>query len=330
VNTQFTFIDVGVNVEIMPRVHEDGEVSLHVDVEISKVDNTINLGGIDQPVIGQRKVTEDIRLKGGEVNLIGGLVQVQQTKSVTGVPGLSSIPILRRLFTSEDIENSTTELVIALIPHVMRRMDVNRENLRTIAVGNATTVKLNYGPEKATGTPTVAAPAPAAGAPAAAAPAATAPTPPATAPAPPPAPASVQPSPSARFLPAQLDATVGNTVTTTVMLDHVKDLFSAPMHIKFDPKLLRLNDVAQGNLLSSDGQQVVFTKNVLNDSGEATVTLNRMPGASGVSGAGTAVTLTFQAVARGAATVSVPQFAPRDSKGQTLLTASPVLTINIK
>jgi hypothetical protein len=115
-----------------------------------------------------------------------------------------------------------------------------------------------------------------------------------------------------------------------LIVDGAADLFSAPMRIKFDPKILRLNDVAPGNLLSRDGKQVAFAKNILNDSGDASVNLNRMPGDPGISGAGVTATLTFQAVGRGNATVSVLEFAPRDSKGQPLLTASPTVTINVK
>src|SRR5262249_50886693 len=102
VNTQFTYIDVGVNVDLTPRVHENGEVSMHAEVEISNVSGTVNLGGIDQPIIGQRKVIHDIRMRDGEVSLLGGLVNQQDTKTKTGVPGLASLPVLGRLFSGEE------------------------------------------------------------------------------------------------------------------------------------------------------------------------------------------------------------------------------------
>ena len=57
--------------------------------------------------------------------------------------------------------------------------------------------------------------------------------------------------------------------------------FSAPLQIKYDPKVLKLNDVVQGNLMASDGQQATFTKNIQNDTGEADITLNRIPGTAG-------------------------------------------------
>ena len=75
VNTQFTYIDVGVNVEITPRVHDNGDVSMHVDLDISSVTGHVNLGGIDQPIIGQRKISHDIRMHEGAVQLLGGLTK---------------------------------------------------------------------------------------------------------------------------------------------------------------------------------------------------------------------------------------------------------------
>src|ERR1039457_4119875 len=145
VNTQFTFIDVGVNVEITPRVHENGDVSLHVDLDISSVTGHVNLGGIDQPIIGQRKVSHDIRMPDGAVQLLAGLTKYQDTKTKTGIPGLGSIPVLGRLFSSESVDRERQELMIALIPHVVRRPEYTAENLRGIAVGNQQSVHLNYG-----------------------------------------------------------------------------------------------------------------------------------------------------------------------------------------
>jgi len=186
VNTQFQYIDTGVNVEITPRVHDNGDVSIHVDLNINSVSSYVNLGGISQPVISQKKISHDIRMREGEVGLLGGLINVQETKTVTGIPGLSSIPLLRRLFSGESSEHDRSELMIVLIPHVIRRPDITPENLRAIAVGNFTTVKVNYAPKRAE--PAAAAPpvtAPPVAAPPATAPPATAPpatAPPATAP----------------------------------------------------------------------------------------------------------------------------------------------------
>ena len=130
VNTQFTYIDVGVNVELTPRVHDNGDVSMHIDLDISSVTGHVNLGGIDQPIIGQRKISHDIRMPEGAIQLLGGLTSYSDTKTKTGIPGLASLPILGRLFTGESVDRQRQELMIALIPHIVRRPDFTAENLR--------------------------------------------------------------------------------------------------------------------------------------------------------------------------------------------------------
>jgi general secretion pathway protein D len=144
VNTQFTYIDTGVNVDLLARVHDNGDVSLEVDLDINSVNGHVNLGGIDQPIIGQRKVSHKVRMREGEVNLLGGLTKYQDSKSKTGIPGLASIPLLGRLFSGESIDRERSELMIALIPHVVRRPEFTEENLRGIAVGNQASIHLNY------------------------------------------------------------------------------------------------------------------------------------------------------------------------------------------
>ena len=147
VNTQFQYIDTGVNVEMTPRVHDNGDVTIHVDLNINSVSSYVNLGGINQPVISQKKISHDIRMREGEVGLLGGLINEQEDKTVTGIPGLSSIPFLKNLFTGNSTDRSRSELMIVLIPHVIRRPEITPENLRAIAVGNFTTVKVNYAPK---------------------------------------------------------------------------------------------------------------------------------------------------------------------------------------
>src|SRR5271163_3281193 len=99
VNTQFQYIDVGVNVDITPRVHPNHEVSLKVSIEVSSVTGQSNIGGIQQPIISQRKIDHEIRLKEGEASILGGLVEKTDTKSINGWPGLSHVPLLRYLFS---------------------------------------------------------------------------------------------------------------------------------------------------------------------------------------------------------------------------------------
>jgi general secretion pathway protein D len=361
VNTQFAFLDTGVNITITPKIHGADEVSLHVEMDISNVTTFVPLGGINEPEVAQTKVLNDVRLKQGEVNLMGGLMQVEEDKSVSGVPGLGNIPILRRLFTSETVTKKQSELVIVLIPHIVRAPEIDDTNTKVIASGSETNVRLNYSapkpveapPQPQAAQPSAAQPAPVpvpvpvpgapapevvpaipgVNAPPVTGPGATHAQPPATAPPAPSAkPETQRPSAPAtvKFVPSQLSAPLNGAVTVSLMVDNANDLASAPLVVHFDPKILRLNDVLRGNLLASDGQQLAFSKSVLNDTGEATVNLSRSPGTGGVSGSGSIVTLVFQAVGRGDTVVTIPKLTLRNSQSQPILTATPQFAVSVK
>ncbi len=80
-STQFNYADVGVNIDMTPQVHSTDEVTLHIEVTVSSVQQYINIGGISQPVIQQSANVADIRLREGEVNILGGLSQSQDTSA---------------------------------------------------------------------------------------------------------------------------------------------------------------------------------------------------------------------------------------------------------
>jgi general secretion pathway protein D len=143
-NTQFSFQDVGVTLEVQPQIHENSEVSLHLDITVSQVIDRINVGGVSEPEIGENKITNDIRLREGEVSLIGGIVQNTNSKSLSGLPGLSHVPLLGRLFSNEDTERNKTELVIALSPHIVRNPDITASDLRGVSTGTANQIKVTY------------------------------------------------------------------------------------------------------------------------------------------------------------------------------------------
>ena len=157
VNTQFQYIDVGVNIDITPTVHLDGEITLKLMLEISAVTASSNIGGISQPVIGQRKIDHEIRLRDGEANLLGGILEEQDIRSLSGIPGLAQIPFFKYLFGSTDSKRTDNEIVFILVPHIIRGPELSALNMRAIDVGmGAGGVTLRTGPAQPT------APAPAA------------------------------------------------------------------------------------------------------------------------------------------------------------------------
>src|SRR3989442_9986764 len=142
VNTQVQYLDVGVNIDITPRVHAGREVTLKVMLDISSVTSRVNIGGIDQPVIWQRKIEHEIRLKEGEVNLLGGILEEQDIKSLSGIPGLAQVPLLKYLFSQTNKEHKENEIVFALIPHIVRGQELSELNQRALQVGTASAIEL--------------------------------------------------------------------------------------------------------------------------------------------------------------------------------------------
>jgi general secretion pathway protein D len=144
VNTQFQYLDVGVNIDITPHVHSDHEVTLKMTLEVSSVSGTQNIGGISQPIIGQRRIEHETRLQDGEVNLVGGILEETETHSLGGYPWLTKIPILKYLFGQEDKERRENEIVFAITPHIVRSQEVTDDNLRLVDLGSGGSVTVGH------------------------------------------------------------------------------------------------------------------------------------------------------------------------------------------
>ncbi|MGA7301442.1 MAG: type II and III secretion system protein, partial [Candidatus Sulfotelmatobacter sp.] len=142
VNTQFQYLDVGVNIDVTPHVHSDREVTLKITMEISSVVGQSSIGGISQPIIGQKKIEHEIRLKDGESSLIGGIMDDSQTRSLAGIPGLAQIPILKYLFGQVTQDKEQDETIFAITPHIIRGTSLSELNQRAIDIGTANVVQL--------------------------------------------------------------------------------------------------------------------------------------------------------------------------------------------
>jgi general secretion pathway protein D len=191
VNTQFQYLDVGVNVDITPYVHANNEVTLKMSLEISSVTGVQNIGGFNQPTIGQRRIEHEARLADGEVNLIGGILEDTDTNSMSGYPGLIKIPILKYLFGQETKERQQNEIVFAITPHIIRGGEVTDQNLKEVDIGSSTNVTYRKDEIKTDAAKPVPAPAQATPAPAEK-----------PAPGPPAAKTPPQPAPKLSMLPA--------------------------------------------------------------------------------------------------------------------------------
>ncbi len=145
VNTQFQYIDVGVNIDITPYVHGNNDVTLKMALEISSVTGEETIDGVTEPTIGQRRIEHQARLADGEVNLIGGILEDTESKSLSGYPWLTKIPLLKYLFGQENKERQQNEIIFAITPHIIRSNEITEDNVKMVDVGTANSVTYRPG-----------------------------------------------------------------------------------------------------------------------------------------------------------------------------------------
>jgi general secretion pathway protein D len=114
------YLDVGLTLEVQPTVYLDGDVSIKVGLEVSAITDTKQVGQTLAYVIGTRNANTLLRLKDGETQVLAGLIQDSDTRSAAGIPGLSQIPILGRLFGSHKSDREKSEIVLSITPHIIR------------------------------------------------------------------------------------------------------------------------------------------------------------------------------------------------------------------
>lgn len=316
VNTQFQFQDVGVNLDITPRVNSGREISLRVKVEVSSVTGQASIGGVQQPIFGQRIVEHDIRLREGEVSVLGGIIERNESVNIEGWPGLGQIPFLRYLFSSERKTTLENEVLIVLTPRIIRLPEITATNLRSLAVGTDENVSLA---RVAPAAPAAGAPAPSEGT--------TAPQPEAQPAAAPPQGAPLgQPAPPlgtmgpARigFDPPSATVAAGDRFTVDITVTNVQDLYAVPMSVGYNPDVVDLVDVQLGGFLGGDEQPPALVQRIDPKAGTAIISLSRGPGSAGATGSGTLVTLVFTAKAAGQSPLSINNLAPRNSRRELL------------
>jgi general secretion pathway protein D len=142
VETQFQYIDVGVNIDMTPTIHSNRDVTLKLAVEVSSEGDLETIDDVSEPIINQQKTEQTVRLKDGEVNLIAGLVQKQTSKTVSGWPGFGEIPLLKYLFSTQDNEVKDDEIVFMVVPHIVRAVQNSPDDTREIDTGTGTAIDL--------------------------------------------------------------------------------------------------------------------------------------------------------------------------------------------
>jgi general secretion pathway protein D len=323
VNTQFTYLDVGVNIDLTPRVHPNRDVSLKLKVEVSAHTNDVNIGGITQPVISQRVIEHDIRLKEGEVSILAGLIQRTESKSLNGWPGLAKLPLLHYLFSEQKNDVQEDEVLIVLTPRIVRVPEWTKANLRPLYSGSEANVQVKRESELHAPAQQPAVPKPSeppaqqpptnqnagAGAPNAAAPAAAA---------------------KIRFEPQSLTLKAGQTATIGVVVENVTDLFSIPMLLQYNPAVISVEEVRHGGFLSGGTQEIAIVHQAFKDKGQSIISATRGPNTAGVSGSGTLIGIVIKGLAAGSSNLSIVQVNAKDSRQNSIPLITSEATVQVQ
>ena len=357
VQTQFTYLDVGVNIDMTPTVHYDREVTLKMKIEVSAQNGSVTISSVTEPIIAQRVIEQTIQLREGEPSILAGILTKQDNHVNAGTPGLAEIPLLKYIFGSQNTEKQQDEVVFLLIPHIVRESVLTRLNTAAIDTGTSASYELrrnanfespgNAGADatqsmlsqrpaqRVTGPATTSANAAAAMVQQMAQqagpiqpPAASTLTPGAA------AAASAQLAPSGApvslsVVPANPNQTVGSTFQVAIAANNGHDLYAVPIQLQFDPKVLQLVNVDAGELLGRDGQAVSI---VHRDEGNGLVTIStsRPPNVKGVEGQGNICTLTFKAVAAGDSSLALVKVGARNSAQASLPAVGSQSVVHVK
>ena len=336
--SSFTYRTVGVVLEMTPRVTYDDNIILELQVENSARTGDTTIAGTTAPTFATRRVTAKLRLRDGESNLLAGLVQEADRRTLRGIPGILRLPIIKQLFSSNDTATEQADVIVLLTPRIVRTHEITQRDIDPLFIGTP----LNLG----LGNPTLLAPplAPQAAAPGAVppataaagagttpslAPAAAAPGQPGQTPASatpvagaapgaanpglPPTPRDQSappvagtPTPNAvptggqiMLAPQAVDVRVGNgALAVPIVVTDVARLSSATLTITYNPAVLRVAAVQQGNFISRPGGAVAFTEDHARP-GRIDVVLLRTNDSTGASGSGPLAYVLFDAITAG-------------------------------
>ncbi len=295
--TSFTQQDVGIEIKIKPTIHRGGEVTLVLEIKVTSIGGT-GYAGI--PIINTREIKNTIRLRDGETSLLAGLLKDEERRTIKGIPGLKDIPLLGRLFSSEDTTIEQSDVILTVTPYIIRTVPITAEDAKPLWVDVDTSAteaglpglledelmgrQLNPGAAERS---LQARNLPGAGG----------------------AGNSIQ------LLPANFEAPVGRTVRVSVNLRSDQEIGNLSLNLSYNPQILSLSEVTEGGLVRQLGEQAPFLKNIDNNSGICAIGFSSPQVGKGLRGGGTIATLVFEPKSPGECMVSVTGISAMGANG---------------
>jgi general secretion pathway protein D len=287
--TSYQMYDVGINIDLTPRIHHNGDITLKLKFELTFI--TVPGTATMPPTIGNRSVETIIRMRDNETGLLAGLLRDSERKSWRGFPGINRIPILRNIFGATGEEISQADIIFTMTPRITRMPDITEEDLRSLWLGTQKDIGLK---SPLPSTPFEAQKAQAE--------------------------EEREEKPKERkileektqaeqaiisFAPSMTEVPVGVEFIEKVTVENAENIASLVLALTFDPALVRVKDVKEGSFMSLDKVKTSFLKTFNNTSGEIQIGISREGFGKGASGTGEIVSIIFESIKEGKSAIAI-------------------------
>jgi general secretion pathway protein D len=296
--TNFDYQDVGIDIKVKPHVHREKEVTLELELKITSLAGT---GYADIPIINTREIKNTFRLKEGEANLLAGLLRDEERTSVKGIPYLSRIPIIGRLFGSTETQIDQTDVILTITPHIIRSIAVGDEDDKPlwVALEGLGGGEGEYYPEEYVneGMPDrIREPGEQF------------------------ADEEAQAGQNQIFLnPPSFEIPQKREFRISVNVMSEQEVGTLSINVGFDSSVLTLKTIEQGGLVTQLGTTTPFLSSFDNGSGSCTLGFSSPDPARGVRGAGNLAVLVFEATAQGESIITVTGITASGPTGKTVI-----------
>ncbi len=298
--TSFTYQDVGLEITVKPKIHLEKEITLEIEVKIT---NIAGSGFADIPIISNREIKNVIRLKDGETNLLAGLLRDEERRSLRGITGLASIPIIGNLFGSSDKTIDQSDLVLTVTPYIIRSLPRTAEDDKPLWIelegisltGRDDRPQFDEVSGREMGIAEEPGVAPGMEEEAR-------------------EPERDRGANQVSLDPANFEVPQGREFRISVNVRSQQEIGNMSVSLSFNPQVAKLKDVVEGGFIRMPGAQIPFLKNIAE--GSCTIGFSSPQPARGLKGGGNMAVLLFDAVAPGETRIMVSGVSANTPSGQ--------------
>lgn len=284
--TSFEYKDVGIGLEITPKVHSKDEVSLELKLSITSLSG---YGYANLPILGNRQIENTIRLKTGETTLLAGLLREDERKSLKGIAGLKNIPIIGDLFSADERTISQTDIILTITPHIIKTLPIDAKDLEPFWTGTEEGGMMPgmLPPEREMMEK--------------------------------PGMEMIEEAPSSEsvlsIVPSSIFSPPNTEVALEVFLSTSAQISNLSFQIRFDPSVVKIKDLNPGGVILSGAKPPSFLKDINNSTGIATIGITSTEPLRGIP-SGTIITFTLQTLKEGSSEISLEGIGATDMKGK--------------